>query len=428
MATIPGMRYINVIGALCLLLSLGCGSGERKAGEPVDVSMWMFGVEDEQDKWLRRAVAEFNARQSEIVVEYERKDWATQRESLITSTIAGEGPDIIRVHHKYAVEFGELGGLYALDNFEDFAVVEERILDNLWEHVEYDGQHFGLPVLILPFILAVNKAMLAEHGLTAPATWADMMALGPVLKQQGLYAYTMPAGLNLDTAYRFLPFLYKAGGRVLNEDWSAAAFNGPAGVAALEFLVSMKERGFMPAACAAYAFDESAVTWCTEQALLSVEGPWWQQISGQNYDFPLEKVQLNQIPGPGELLEMHPSRTLLDLVMVSITGYSKAPAEAWTVMKALWLDDAKWHRPDPESLGIPTQKIAYAPGVESNFVDGEVLAEAGRNGLAWPAHPAITQIQRAMADAVNMAMSGTLPAKEALDQAAADVDEILLDY
>jgi len=33
-----------------------------------------------------------------------------------------------------------------------------------------------------------------------------------------------------------------------------------------------------------------------------------------------------------------------------------------------------------------------------------------------------------MADALNMAMSGTLSPKEALDQAAAEVDEILEDY
>lgn len=48
--------------------------------------------------------------------------------------------------------------------------------------------------------------------------------------------------------------------------------------------------------------------------------------------------------------------------------------------------------------------------------------------MAWPGHPAVTQVQRAMADAVNMAMSGTLSSREALGQAAEEVDEILEDY
>lgn len=415
--------------AVFTLLSIGCHSGkERAAGEPVEVSMWMFGGVEEQDRWLRQAVDAFNAGQRDIRVEYENRDWATQRESLITSTIAGEGPDIIRVHHKYSVEFGELGGLYALEQFADFPQVEERILDNLWEHVEYGEQHFGLPTQILPFVMAVNRDMLARHGLEVPLSWDDIMALGPVLKERGLYAFTMPAGPNEGTAYRFLPLLYKAGGRVFNEDWTKAAFNGPAGRAALEFLVSLKERGFMPQACAAYAFDENAATWCTEKALLSIEGPWWQYIVSNSYDFPTEKIQLIAVPGPVEHLGPHPSRTLLDLVMVAITGYTEVPEEAWTVLKALWLDDPQWHTPNAEMLGFPTQKIAYAPGIESNFIDSEVLAAAGRNGLAWPGHPAVTQIQSQMADAVNMALSGVMSPEQALDQAAEQVDEILADY
>ena len=73
-------------------------------------------------------------------------------------------------------------------------------------------------------------------------------------------------------------------------------------------------------------------------------------------------------------------------------------------------------------------RIARAEGrlradVESKFIEGEVAAAAGQNGLAWLAHPAITQIQRSMADALNMAMSGALEPQE-----AAEVDEILLEY
>ena len=109
----------------------------------------------------------------------------------------------------------------------------------------------------LPYVLAVNQDLLGHHGLDIPLTWEDMMAIGPVLKESGVHAFTIPAGANQDAAYRFLPMFYKAGGRVFNEDWTKAAFNGPAGLATLEHLVSMKDQGFMPPACAAYADDEN---------------------------------------------------------------------------------------------------------------------------------------------------------------------------
>ena len=157
----------------------------------------------------------------------------------------------------------------------------------MWELVEYDGKHYGLPVTMLPFVMAVNTAIMGERDLEVPQTWEEMLALGPAFLGSGIELFTMPGGVNLDTAYRFLPLLYKAGGRVFNEDWSAAAFNGTAGVAALEFLMAMKDGGYMPPANAAYAFDENAAHWATGRAALSIEGPWWQDIMRGNYDLSL---------------------------------------------------------------------------------------------------------------------------------------------
>ncbi len=413
----------------CVLLCFSCGTPERiRPGEPVRVVLWEFGGVPGVIEWSKQAVERFNAERDDIQIELEFRDWATQRESLISTTILGEGPDIVRVHHKYSVEFGELGGLYALESFADFPAVKERILDNVWEPVAYGGKHYGLPVTMLPFILAVNRVILDENGAHIPNTWEEMRAMGPGLKEAGIHAFTMPGGVNLDTAYRFLPLLFRAGGRVFNEDWTAAAFNGPAGVAALTFLVEMKEAGYMPSATAAYRFDENAAHWATGKAALSIEGPWWQNTMSGNYDFDLDKLQLAQVPGPAQLYEDHPSGTLLDVVMVAITGYSPVPDQAWEVLKALYVEDPVWRKPNPNLGGIPTQKAAYAPGVESDYIGLDELAEAGRNGISWPGHPGITEIQRHIADAVNMALTGTLSPREALDQAAVEVDEILSDY
>jgi ABC-type glycerol-3-phosphate transport system substrate-binding protein len=98
------------------------------------------------------------------------------------------------------------------------------------------------------------------------------------------------------------------------------------------------------------------------------------------------------------------------------------------VLKALNLDDPVWLSPNPDMGGIPTQKAAYAPGVKTQTIGLDVLAAAGRNGLGWPGHPAITEIQRHIADAVNIALTGELSPREALDFAAEEVNEILDDF
>ena len=77
--------------------------------------------------------------------------------------------------------------------------------------------------------------------------------------------------------------------------------------------------------------------------------------------------------------------------------------------------------------GFPSLKAAYEPGVESDFIDYQVMAEVGRTGLGWPGHPMITEIQNHLASAVNKALTGTLSPQEALNAAAIDVNEMLQD-
>ncbi len=423
-----GVRLLLTLLILCF--ATGCTSDRERRipGEPTRVVVWDFGGVPGHQEWIKGAVERFNAGRDDIEIELEIRDWATQRESLISSTIIGAGPDIIRCHHKYSVEFGELGGLLPMERFADWPEVKARIFPNVLEHVKYNGQHYGVPVTMLPFVLAVNTDIMARYDLDVPTTWEGMLEAGRILKEYDLQAFTMPAGLNLDTAYRFLPLLYGAGGRVFNHDWTQAGFNGPAGKAALEFLVCMKDEGYMPAASAAYAFDENAAHWSTEKAAMSIEGPWWQDTVLGDFGFDTDKLALAQVPMPATAYEDNPRGVLLDVVMVAITGYTPVAEEAWTVLKALNVDDPVWQQPNPKMGGIPTQLAAYAPGVESPYIDLDELAESARRGIGWPGHPAITQVQRHIADAVNLAMSGVMTPADALDQAAVEVNEVLSDY
>ena len=408
---------------------LSCSKPERIVpGEPVKVIIWEFGGLPGMQDWTKQAVAGFNASREDIEIELEQRDWATQRESLISTTILGDGPDIVRVHHKYSVEFGQLGGLYPLDSFSDFTQVKDLILDNVWEQVFYEGHYYGVPVTMAPLILAVNTKILSENNLVVPKTWEDFEILGSYLSEKDIHAFTMPGGLNLDTAYRFLPLLMKAGGRVFDKNWTKSAFNGPAGVAALEFLVNLKDNGYMPAASAAYRFDENAAHWSSGKAALSIEGPWWQNATSGNYGFDLSNLALAPVPGPGKNIEENPSVTLLDVFMMSITGYTPVPEYAWEVMKQLYVEDPVWRAPNPDLGGIPTQKAAYENGINSDYIGLDIMAAEGKNAVGWPGHPSITEIQRHIADAVNIALVGTMTPKEALDQAAESVNEILSDY
>ena len=429
MTRITELFLRGTIAAALAATGFSCADRSGQApGEAVEILVWDFGGVPGHRKWIRQAVKDFNTARDDIRVELETPDWKTQRESLISTTVIGEGPDVIRVHHKYSVEFGELGGLLSLETFSDWPEVRERLFGNVLEHVRHDGKHYGLPVTMLPFVLAANRSILDRYGVAIPRTWEEMKAAGAVLKEHGIHAFTMPAGLNLDTAYRFLPLLYGAGGRVFNDHWTKAAFNGPAGRSALQFLVDLKDAGYMPAASSAYAFDENAAHWTTGQAAFSIEGPWWQDIVRGNFGFDLSQLVLAQVPVPDVPLEKHPPRTLLDVIMVAITAYTPHPQEAWTVLKALNFDDPlsgryptrRWEGCRP--TGTPT-----APGWSGAISDWISWRRPGRT--AWAGRDT-RQSPR---------FSATFPTREpgndrcddtpgSPDHAAAQVDELLADY
>lgn len=426
------MKAGPLFAGLTALLFLGCSTQQESTPDgtsPFDDSitlvLWDFGGVPGHRAWIKKALIEYEAINPGVHIKRELRDWPTQRESLISATLAREGPDILRVHHKYSVEFGELGGLYPLDHFADFAKVRKQLLDNVWEHVEYEGSYYGVPIFILPFVMPVNHSLLQAHDLTIPTTWSELRALGAPLAASGIHTLVMPGGLNLDTAYRFMALVYRAGGRVLNDDWTAAAFNGPAGVAALEFLVGLKEDGYLPEAGAAYRSDESEAHWSMQKAVLAIEGPWWQSVVSNHYQFDLANLRLASIPTPDESFEDNEPRTLLDVAMFSITGYTKSPDQAWEVVKALTIEDPVWRKPDPTMGGLPAMKAAYSGTVESDYIDLGVLADAGANGLCWPSHPSITEIQHHVANAVNMALTGVRTPQEALDAAASEVNALL---
>ena len=150
-----GMRRPEQAGAGRSDRDPGVGLRRRTGSPPVDPA----GRKD------------FNAARDDIRLELETPDWKTQRESLISTTVIGEGPDVIRVHHKYSVEFGELGGLLPLEMFSDWPEVRQRLFGNVLEHVRYRGRHYGLPVTMLPFVLAANRSILDRYGVAVPRTW-----------------------------------------------------------------------------------------------------------------------------------------------------------------------------------------------------------------------------------------------------------------
>ena len=391
-----------------------------------EVRAWFFGGLPGEDDWRAPRIAAFE-QETGMTVAKEIRPWENQRQDLLAALTGGDVPDLIRVHHKYVGEFGDSGDLQAFEELPGWADYSQQFVPAYLDALSHNGTHYGVPIYVFPFILAVNQPMLDAAGAAVPANWDEFKdTVTKVAKpDQGIYGYTTPGGVNLDTAYRWVPWLYKAGGRVLNDDWSEPTFNSDAGVQALEMLVALQQAGGLPAGNAAYAFQENADVWGAQKAAMSTEGPWWQGVMTDQYKLDTAMLTVAPVPAPTAALGPASAGTLVDVIMMTVMSGGNNVEGGWALLQYLINAEQDIAFVEQEGTGLPVTTAAYGEGVNWSVIGRETYATESQSAIIWPNQPNISEIQLKIAEACNAAFSGGMSAKEALDKAAEDAKEIL---
>jgi multiple sugar transport system substrate-binding protein len=390
------------------------------------VKAWFFGGLPGEDDWRKPRIEQFQT-ETGITVDAEFRPWENQRQDLLAALTGGDVPDLIRVHHKYVGEFGATGDLQAFEDLPGWSEYAANFVPAYADALINDGKHYGVPIYVFPFIFVANQKLVDQFGLTIPTNWDDFKSTSATVVQNGggIYSYTAPGGVNLDTAYRFVPWLFKAGGRVLNDDWSQVTFNEPAGVAALEMFVELQKSGAIPAGNAAYASAESNDVWGAQRAVFATEGPWWQGTISEQYNLSLDTMTVAPVPAPATPIGSASSGSLVDIIMMTLMAEGKNVEGGWQLLQYLINPDTDKAFITEEGTGLPVTNAAYGSDVQWGIVGQEVYASEAQTAVIWPNHPNISEIQMKVAEACNAAFSGTSSAKDALDKAAEESQSII---
>ena len=212
------------------------------------VLMWVYplmtGGEEKNEEVWSEIVADFNAEYPDVEVSVEVLPWAQRNEKLTTALAAGAGPDVGYLNDDFIPQHGGDGNLQALDDV--IGDEKDDFTENSLSAMSVDGTLYALPILGSATSMLYNKALFDEVGVTEyPTTWDEMLELGPTFKDAGYYLTAYDGALEQTLNLSFFPLLWQAGGEVLNEDQTAAAFNDDAGVAALNFIKTLYDEGFI---------------------------------------------------------------------------------------------------------------------------------------------------------------------------------------
>ena len=240
----PVRALVAVVLAAAALTACGGGGGDDSGGSASIVVT--HGYTDAEATALKAAVATWNQQHPDGKVSLQfngGNDSALQK--TVAGFTAGNYPD---VSYQYGSSAAQLAKQPKLVDLTDKVAAPSVHWDDFYpsarEASTVDGKVVGVPALIDNLSLVYNKKLFADAGVAPPTndwTWQDFRDAAAKLTDAGSHTYGW-AYVNdgsEDTVWRFLALLWQAGGSLLNEDNTQAAFDSDAGTAALQQLEDM---------------------------------------------------------------------------------------------------------------------------------------------------------------------------------------------
>jgi multiple sugar transport system substrate-binding protein len=425
---------------LLALLIAGCAPGQPATEAPVvteapaaeelpykghTLTVWIGGHAVEQEpiwKWIEEG---FEA-QSGAQVDLTLIGFDVYYTKLASAFEAGSPPDVAHA---------DLGGWIPAFAAKDYIIPledhlatwegTEQIWPNLWITVSYDGKRWGVPWDTDNRFLIYNKQMFIDAGLDPekpPQTWEELVEYAQKLTQpdKGIYGYGVSGVQNELATLGYMMFLGGNGGHVLNEDWTGAGFNNPAGIEALRMYTDLYTKyAVSPPGTPSEGEDEYRTAMAQGKVAMAVGGEWsWPLLYSAN---PETKGNIGT--------SIHPYNTTPFSVNGGwgsvIAKASKEQELAWKFIEyytshdvwMYWMDHSDG--PLPTRMDVTKDHPAFKSPLWQTALETYPKAEARPPIPEWP------EISHEIQVMVQDVLTGKATPEEAVAKAAANIDALL---
>lgn len=408
-------KFLWLIVLLICLSSIAF-FGNAANTEEMTLTIWKFAFGEQQNKVFDEWVDEYKQEHPNITFKYEEFPWGTYFEKLTISMSGGKGPDIFWISPGDFIKYAEMGVLYPFNDFLPQDVIKNTYSRSI-EAVTIDGKILGLPWEGLDIVtLFYNKEMLAEAGVLPPTTWEELTEAAKKLTTKdryGLYLYPEPG---ISQNFYWYPFLWQAGGKVVNENMTKSLFNSPATIKALKLWGDLMKYGAIPRVSPP---DPLA----TGRVAMMVRGPFVISTWKKKYPDFYDKWDVTALPYPkdGEKLTVYGGFNLV------VNAMSKHPEEAVNFVVWLFSDDEKGARWLTElKTSISANKV-----VRENQIFKDSWSEWPQykipallsTALPEPAYP--PEIVEAVTEAIQAVLYGNISPEDAAKNADEKIEKYL---
>ncbi|BAV46339.1 ABC transporter substrate-binding protein [Mesorhizobium sp. 113-1-2] len=297
--------------------------------------------------------------------------------------------------------------------------------DTILKLAQVNGKQVGLAFATSNPIMYYNADLVKAAGGdpdNPPKTWDEVIALGGKIKALGNGVDGIDFRWQGDD-WMFSALLFGAGGKMLNEDESKVAFNGPEGEKAVEILERMVKEGGMP------VFTKPA----GEQAFAAGK---------VGFEFQTTGALVNTIKNVGDKFTL---RTAKIPLIDPVNGHLPTGGNAVVILtKDEAKQEAAWKfakfAAGPYGASVVVPGTGYVPNNElaakssdylGDFYKKNPLFQAGLSQMPlmvpWYAFPGTNgvKVTRTIVDNLSRIVDLSASPKEALTDAASDVEGML---
>lgn len=394
--------------ALVALLAVGAAFAQN-------VRYW-HTMSDAETEALSRVIAAFEAENPGMTVDASRYAYNDFRSALLTSLAGGQAPDAARLDIIWVPAFAEIGALVPLDEaMDDFDAIAATMFPGPLATNMWDGHAYGLPQDTNTQVLLWNAEVFEAAGIDAPpATLSEFRDVACALSEGDTqYGYALGGTYFWAPA----PIFYAMGGTVTDPGLTTAQghLNGPASVAAFEMLADMYAEGCISPNLLGGGIGTAQGHGSGLYAMI-VDGPWMVDIYAA--DFPDFDVEFAPVPAG-------PDGTTSSVVggqnVVAFEGREGVSDATLAWLRHLTSESAQLEMASAGVIPVRADLV----GDERLPAYFDVFLEQLATAQARVPHPNWPDMDNAIGNAFQRMLLGDQTPREALDQAADEVDALL---
>lgn len=349
------------------------------------------------------------------------------RKRLVVSTASQDFPDLMRMDIIWVPQFGNIDVLMKLDKEfpAEFNKMKDEFLEGPLSTCKWDGNYYGLPLDTNTRVLLWNKKLFNEAGLSHPPRtmdefFEDIKLLTKDNDGDGEIDQWGFADSGLGP-WNSIPWIYSAGGEILNSDNNTAEghVNSKQSVAILNEYKELYDEGCISDIVTGSGGIGALEGYAENIYAMVISGPWGHSIIKGQY--PDAEINYALMPA-GE----NGSRSVVggeDIVMFQSTKYKQ---EAFEFMKYITSYDVQLEFAKVGQMPV-LKSIADDPFIRNHDYFGIYMQQL-KTAVARSPHPAWNEIEDSIATAWEDTVIGDYDAKDSLDSAAEDIEDILSEY